>query len=109
MPLWSDLDPVIRENGFELVDMFPLGRRLTSFGEIKDKFVESNLPQPSRLVWGDFCYVKGPKHLLDMTSTKLKKASLIMHFIYKKYDLSASILDIHDKKFKTNFLEAYFK
>jgi len=90
-------------------DLFPLGRRLSSFGEITDQFVESNLLQPSRLVWGNFCYIKEPKNLSNMSSEKIKKAALIMHFIYKEYEFSAQLLEIHDKKYNTSYISAYFK
>lgn len=109
MPLWADLDPIIRGQGFELVDLFPLGRRLTSFGANTDKFVETNLSQPSRLVWGDFCYIKEPKYLSHMPSEKILKAALIMHFLYQKFEFSAQLLDIHDKKYGTDYLAQYFE
>jgi FkbM family methyltransferase len=85
-PLFGEVDALLREAGFELIDIVSAGYATAK-----------GLPRPmarSRLLWGEAIYFKTPKRLQAMGPEKTAKAAVIAHANYGMYDISAELLGL---------------
>jgi FkbM family methyltransferase len=98
-PLFSDIDVLLRERNFEFVDFVKLGR--------------SNykaFPSPSlrsRLLWSDCIYMKNPADIAARNPRLLLRAAYVAHVNYRKYDLSAHLIALHDRLVGTSLCGSY--
>lgn len=98
-PLFADIDTYLRENEFEFIDFISMGyNRYKAFPNEYSK---------SRLLWTDCIYLKSTAAMLDISNMALIHAALIMHENYKKYDLAAHLLKLHDKRYRTRYYAKY--
>jgi hypothetical protein len=98
-PLFGDVDFMLRNAGFELLDIFNAGYATTK-----------GLPRPvaqSRLLWGEGVYMRHPESLASLPLEKIVKAAVIAHLNYHMYDIAASFLAVADRVTGTQMVEQY--
>jgi FkbM family methyltransferase len=101
--LFAELDQILRELGFYLHTFMPLKNR--SFKPlIVDDSIYSGINQ---VLWTDAIYVKKFTDFSQLSSENLVKIAIIMHDLYKSYDLSLLALQKLDQKEKLDFCEVY--
>ena len=97
--LFADIDILLRERGFELTDLVKLGWN-------NYKTLPSALLR-SRLLWADAIYMKDPGHLAKRDPRLLLRAAFIAHANYRKYDLAAHLISLHDETTGLDCLKTY--
>jgi FkbM family methyltransferase len=95
-PLFSDIDVLLRELSFDLIDFVSAG--YNSYAALRRPLSRS------RLLWADAIYFKSPVRLEPQ---KLLKAAYIAHINYGMYDLAADYLQHYDKHRGAKLAEAY--
>jgi FkbM family methyltransferase len=88
-PLFSDIDSLLRRRDFQFIDFVKPG-----WNNYKA------LPSPllnSRLLWADCIYMKNAESIAKKDLRLLLRAAYIAHVNYRKYDLSAHLIGIHDR------------
>ena len=98
-PLFSDIDSVLRRQGFELIRFINLGN--AGYEGLKRPI--SN----SRLLWAEAIYFKLPSLMEKAGAGKLLKAVLVAHYNYSLYDLAHSYLRAYDKLLSTEYADKY--
>ena len=102
-PLFSDVDRVLRENGF-------LFHRFTTFSSRTFKpIVSNNNPNApgSQLLWADAVYMKDFMQLDRLPAVKLLKLAIVLHEIYGSFDTCAFVLQHYSRKTNDGLLEKY--
>lgn len=98
-PLFSDIDVLLRNQGFELIDLVCPGY---------NTYAAMLRPlSRSRLLWADAIYFKRPEQLALVDPSKLIKAAYIAHVNYGMYDLAADYLQHYDDYSGTKLTECY--
>lgn len=97
-PLFDEHLSLFRSHGFELFDLYLNGRRRPDV-QVPDAYPLLG-PQGGggRLIWGDALY--GQRYLSSAEPSaehrpKALKAALLLHFLFRKYDVVARILELY--------------
>lgn len=104
-PLFSDVDLVLRENGF-------LFHKFTSVYSrtFKPLVNNNNLNAPgSQLLWADAVYMKDFMNLDQLSTEKLLKLAIILHEIYGSFDTCAFVLQHYSRKANDGLSDKYLK
>jgi FkbM family methyltransferase len=100
-PLFRDIDALLQEQGFDLIDLVKLGRNsYTAFPSSRVK---------SRLLWSDVIYMKSPDMISARDPNLLIRAAYIAHSNYRKYDLAAHLVHQYDLRHGTRYRDIYVK
>ena len=98
-PFFADVDTFLRDQGFFLQNLINPGFvsfRAGLFDDLK-----------SRLMWMDTVYVKEPSVMEKLSPKRILKAAVITHVLLKNPGLTASILEVFDRKTGSRLLEGY--
>lgn len=104
-PLFADIDLFLRSNGFQFHKFLYLQGR--SFKPL----LLNNRPysQISQQLWADVIYVKDFIQLDKLVPEKLLKLAVILHEIYKSYDLCHFVLAKYDRIKGSAFSDLYLE
>lgn len=103
IPLCGDVDRVLRSLGFQWHTCLGVGQR---------PFLPILNPDHPQLafkqeLWGNVVFVRDWMNLDDVPSSKLIKMAVILHDLYKSYDLAHHAFCAADRQSGTNFAENY--
>jgi len=102
-PLFSEVEMFLRGLGFALHKFEQLVTR-TVRPVMVDGSIYGGLGQ---LFWADAVFVRDFTRLALLSNEKLRNAALVLHDVYKSYDLVARFLLEHDQRAGTTFSTAY--
>lgn len=102
-PLFSDVDQVMRRNGF-LFHRFAniMGRTFKPLVNNNDV----NAPC-SQMLWADAVYIKDFMSLDELASEKLLKLAILLHVLHRSFDTCAFVLQSYQKKAQNNLADRY--
>ncbi len=100
---FSAIDEMMRQSDFGLLDLHDPGHQ--TYGAMSGCGEGSY--HPGRLLWSDFIYIKHLDDLDRLDSQELLKVATLLHEMYRKYDVTAECLRLHDEREKSNFLATY--
>ena len=111
-PLFADIDTSLRKKGFQIHTFSCLG--LHSFYPFKFSSAPKNiLPDkiflPKQLTYSKAVYVRNDFANFKGDKNSIIRGALIMHEIYKSYDIAFRLLREHDKIFGEDLSEKYLK
>jgi hypothetical protein len=92
--LFGDVDRLMRDAGFDLVDFYSLGRM--RYSSINGSDARSF--HAGRLLWLDAVYLSGLDGAGKLSGEKLLRAAVMMHEIYNKQDLAAELFARYDRE-----------
>ena len=98
-PLFSEIELLLREQGFELIDFYRPGWNNYSA-------LPSDVSK-SRLLWADCIFMQSAQMIARRHPNLLLRAAYIAHCNYGKYDLAAHLIRAYDLSSRTNHLQAY--
>ncbi len=91
-PLFAEVDQLLRKSGFAFHRFLRIAGRtfkpLLSGNDVN--------ASPSQQLWADVLYVKNFMQLSELSREKLLKLAVILHEIYRSYDLCALVLQQYD-------------
>lgn len=102
-PLFSDVDQYLRSKGFMFHTLAQLG--VGSFDPTKNK--SGHCITTNQCLWCDAVYIRDPQNFKDLTPDQLIKIVVIIHEIYKSFDLCHFALSIYDQKTGSSMAENY--
>lgn len=102
-PLFAEIDLSLRAAGFLFHKFYGLA------GRAFKPLLANNNPNAalSQQLWGDAIYVKNFLHLEQFSCEKLLKLAIIMHEVYRSYDLAHFALQQNDRKHGTTIAQQY--
>ena len=104
-PLFSDIDLFLRKQGFVLHNFHNLDRRMVSpLANPNNQFDGLN-----QVFYGDAVFIKDFMKLDGFSKLQLLKFAIILHDIYKSFDIVLRILISIDDSFKTNYVDKYIE
>ncbi len=105
MPLFSDIDQVLRKMGFQWHTRLGCGYR--SFLP----FLNPDHPHAAfqQELWSDAVYVRDWMHFDRLSSDKLVKLGVLLHDLFESYDLAHLAFVAADEKSGTNYATNYAK
>lgn len=102
-PLFSDVDQFLRRQGFILHRFHPLVSRT-----LKPMVVNNDIYAGlSQLFWADAIFVRDFTRAASMSDRQLLVMALVMHDVYKSYDVVLHLLLEHDRRHHTGFAQRY--
>lgn len=102
-PLFGDVDQVLRKNGFQFHRFCQIAGRT-----FKPLVANDNICHPlSQFLWGDVIYVKDFTKLQELSPEKLLKMAVILHEVYRSFDLCNHILEEYDRMMQKQVAEKY--
>ena len=102
-PLFAEVDQYRRSLGFVLHRFCSMGSRA-----LKPMTLNQSEYSPfSQVLWTDAVYVKDFMKLVDLPPGKLLAMAIILHDIYRSYDLVLNILSAHDALANTSYAETF--
>lgn len=104
-PLFSDVDPVLRKHGLQFHRLIELGGR-TFKPLVANENVNAAL---SQFLWADAIYVRDFADFDDVEPERLLKLAVILHEVYRSFDLAALALRHFDKKSDSALWDAYIR
>ena len=104
-PLFAEVDQILRRNGFLFHRFHSISGRV-----FKPLIFQENInSRGSQMLWADAVYVKDFMALERLSKEKLLKLAVILHEVYKSYDLCYMVLGHYDDKAKTGFKNEYHR
>jgi FkbM family methyltransferase len=104
-PLFSDVDRVLRDNGFLFHKFSTFSSRM-----FKPLVNNNNLNAPgSQLLWADAVYMKDFMRLDELSAEKLLKLAIVLHEIYGSFDACGLVLQHYSRKANSNLSDSYLK
>lgn len=104
-PMFSDVDPFLRNQGFQFHTFMGFGSR-----SFKPIIVGGDLNRGiNQYLWSDAVYVRDWLRLRHLSDIKLKKFAVIAHDIFKSYDLAHLILQTLDSNAGGDFSTRYMQ
>lgn len=104
-PLFSDVDQFLRRQGFVLHRFHPLTSRT-----LKPMIINNDVfAGLSQLFWADAIFVRDFTRLDTLDDRRLLTMALVLHDIYKSYDLVLRLLLEFDKRHKTQVAAKYMR
>jgi FkbM family methyltransferase len=110
MPMFSDIDAFLRQNGYQFHDFDDIGSR--SFKPLANPSGTSPNPllRPFRQkLWADAFYVKDWMSLDRLAPSKLKKFATLLHDIVASYDLAHLVLCELDRQTGSDIAARYLE
>lgn len=102
-PLFSDVDQFLRQHGFVFHRFFSLTSRT-----IKPLLVNNDMyAGGSQSLWADAIFVRDFLKLEALDDDKLLVMAVVMHDVYKSFDLVLRLLLEYDRRNKTQFAIQY--
>ncbi|MCZ6521781.1 MAG: FkbM family methyltransferase, partial [Bacteroidetes bacterium] len=102
-PLFSDIEHFLRKKGFILHNFHTLDRRMVSpLANPNNEFDGLN-----QVLFADAVFIKDFTKLYDFSRLQLLKYCIILHDIYKSFDIVLRTLFFIDNKFETNYANIY--
>jgi FkbM family methyltransferase len=102
-PLFSDVDLFLRRQGFVFHRFHPLTSRT-----LKPMLINNDIyAHGSQLVWADAIFVRDFTQPASLSDRQLLVSALLLHDIYKSYDLVLRLLLEHDRRRQTGFGAKY--
>ncbi|MGH8583500.1 MAG: FkbM family methyltransferase [Gammaproteobacteria bacterium] len=99
-PLFADIDPFLRAEGFELIDLQHPG--YSGHSALPSR------PAESRLLWSDAIYARESRRLLgSLDPSALIRAAYIAHVNYCMYDVAAEYIAEYDHATGSSYLRNY--
>jgi FkbM family methyltransferase len=104
-PLFSDQDKILRQNGYQFHKFFSF------FGRpIKPIISNSDPTKPiSQLTQVDAVYMRQFRRIEEMPREKVLKTALILHEVYRSFDLCHWVLTVFDGLARRDLAERYLK
>lgn len=102
-PLFPDIDQYLRSKGFMFHTLAQLG--VGSFDPTKNK--SGHCITTNQCLWCDAVYIRDPQNFKNLTPDQLIKIVVIIHEIYKSFDLCHLALSIYDQKTGSSMAENY--
>jgi FkbM family methyltransferase len=104
-PLFGEVDEVLRAFGFEFHKFVGLGGR--TFKPLVAG--ENENAALSQFLWADAVYAKDFAHFAALPEDRLLKLAVILHEVYRSFDLAALAIKHHDAKTDAGLWPAYIK
>lgn len=101
--LFADIDACLRQAGFQFHRFTDLAGR--AFKPLMVK--ESGMKPLSQVLWTDAVYVRDFLTFDHWTAEKLLKTAIILHEVYRSYDLANLALQSHDRLTGSHYAPAY--
>jgi len=102
-PLFSDVDQFLRQQGFVLHRFHPLISRT-----LKPMVINNDIYAGlSQLFWADAIFVRDFTNLATLDDRQLLVMAVVMHDVYKAFDLVLRLLLEHDKRHNTQLGAKY--
>jgi FkbM family methyltransferase len=102
-PLFSDIDQFLRQHGFVLHCFFPLTSRT-----IKPLLVNNDIYAGlNQVFWADAIFVRDFTNLEALKDEQLLPMAIVMHDVYKSFDLVLRLLLEYDSRHKTRLAIRY--
>ncbi|MHC4069365.1 MAG: FkbM family methyltransferase [Planctomycetota bacterium] len=106
-PLFAEVDQVLRKHGFLFHKFYHNGLAGRTF---KPLIVNGDIGKlPSQVLWSDAIFVKNFLHYDQTLPEKLLKLAVILHDVYRSYDLVHYILQQYDKHTSSECAEQYLQ
>jgi FkbM family methyltransferase len=104
-PLFGEVDEVLRAFGFEFHKLMSLGGR--TFKPLVAG--ESERAALSQFLWADAVYAKDFAKFAALPEDRLLKLAVILHEVYRSFDLAALAIKHHDAKTDAGLWPTYIK
>lgn len=104
-PLFSEVEMFLRGKGFVFHRFAPLTSRVVGPLVLNDDIFRGL----NQVFWADAVFIRDFTQLSRVSPPKLLKFSLILHDIYKSYDLVLRILMVHDDQTGMEYADIYFE
>ncbi|HEY9778020.1 MAG TPA: FkbM family methyltransferase [Planktothrix sp.] len=104
-PLFADVDTFLRSKGYQF-------HKFThQTGRLRHDYPPELVLQTrsTQVLWANAVYVRSMFELEKIPKLKLLKLAVIMHMVYKSYDLALAALNVYDRSFNTRVGPAYKK
>jgi FkbM family methyltransferase len=102
-PLFADVDRTLRENGFEFHKFIAISGRAFKPLSVKDNIND----RISQELWADAIYVKNFMELDKLSEQQLLRYAIIMHEIFRSFDLCHFVLTEYDRKTGLDLSQRY--
>lgn len=102
-PLFGDVQTFMREQGFVLHKLIDVGSR--SFRPFD--FQGNRFAGTSQLLWADAVFVRDFSDLAGYSTDQLVKAAMILHDVYRSYDLAFLLLNEDDVRTGSGSVRRY--
>ncbi len=102
-PLFAEVDQELRRHGFMFHKFAGYAGRAFKPVVVNN---DPNLPA-SQWLWSDAIYVKSFMDFDKLPPAKLLKLAVVMHVVYKSFDLVAHALKFYDKQMGTDLKQKY--
>lgn len=104
-PLFAEVDQRMRKSGFVFHKFDGIAGRT-----FQPLVVNNDINQMlSQMLWADAVYVKDFMALGNLTAEKLLKMAVILHTIYRSFDLALQVLYAYDAKEQSNLGGIYYQ
>jgi FkbM family methyltransferase len=104
-PLFSEIEQFLRAQGFVIHKFEQLTTR-TLQPLLVDDSIYGGI---SQIFWADAVFVRDFTQLHALPADKLLRAALILHDVYRSYDLAAQFLLEHDRRTEGGLAARYFE
>jgi len=102
-PLFAEVDQMLRRHGFIFHKFIKIQGRT-----FKPLLIRENVNATmSQVLWGDAIYVKDFMNLGALSPEKLLKLVIVLHEVYRSYDLCAAVLVHYDNSVKGDLSKRY--
>ncbi len=104
-PLFAEVDQSLRRHGF----LFHRFSRVNLCGRaLKPLFIKGKENEPiSQALWADAVYVKDFNKFNELSSDKLLKMAIILHDVYRSWDMAHLALTYYDQQAGSKLAEYY--
>jgi FkbM family methyltransferase len=103
--LFGGIDAEMRQKGFGLLDFYNPGHTIYASMDTSSE----SIFHTGRLLWADSIYIRSLDKLDGLSDEDLRRLAVMLHEIYRKYDVSAECLRILDDRNRTSLLERYLR
>jgi FkbM family methyltransferase len=103
-PLFSDVEMFLRSQGFLFHKFDPLVSRTLRPIMVNDDICGGL----SQLVWGDAIFVRVFTKFSELSPEKLARLTVILHEIYKSWDVAFQALSVRDTQLGTDLAARYY-
>jgi FkbM family methyltransferase len=101
--LFADIDAYLREQGFLMNRLWPMGRTFKPF------VLHNDVSSMSQMLWAETIYVRDFMTLDRLAPAALLKLAVILHENYNVCDLAALALETYDRKNGSSLQPAYLR
>lgn len=101
-PLFCDIQAFFRESGFVLHKLVDVAGRCFRPHTLDNPFLPI-----SQMLWADAIFVRDFTRLGRYSTDELMKSCMILHSVYRPYDLVSMLLAEHDRRTQSDYASPY--